>query len=347
MRCPASHRSWTSTVQLVDRTWPTWPTAQGGWPSGPLGARWADYLLRWFGAGHGAWLHTLPPSLAALAGHRPNGCALMAGFDAHRYGIDPTNTARGGLLLKPEAGVETGAGGGAGGGASSSAGKRQIFLLQRKTGKLGAGLGRTTGWIHRLDLKKLGVTTLGGVSYEKVRATRRRRYEASLSVPLQLPPLPISPHLPSPISPHIAPTPSLTPLLTRSRPASLDIVSPPSPHHPKVDDAGLHISLKGNPKKGEPPSARVLDVDTVVVCAGQTSQRELEQPLQALGVPVYLIGGAQEATELDAKRAIDQGSRLAAALEEAKPEAVADYVAPLGFDGWLFQQINSRRKGTA
>ena len=56
-------------------------------------------------------------------------------------------------------------------------------------------------------------------------------------------------------------------------------------YHGKVDDAGLHISLKGNPKKGEPPSSRVLEVDTVVVCAGQVSQRELEQPLQAPGVP--------------------------------------------------------------
>ena len=57
--------------------------------------------------------------------------------------------------------------------------------------------------------------------------------------------------------------------------------------------------------------------------------------------------GAQEASELDAKRAIDQGSRLAAVLEEAKPEKVAEYVAPLGFDGWLFQKVNSYRKEKA
>ena len=55
----------------------------------------------------------------------------------------------------------------------------------------------------------------------------------------------------------------------------------------KVDDDGLHISLKGNPKKGEPPSSRVLEVDTVVVCAGQISQQELEKPLQAPGVPAW------------------------------------------------------------
>ena len=54
-----------------------------------------------------------------------------------------------------------------------------------------------------------------------------------------------------------------------------------------MDDDGLHISLKGNPKKGEPPSSRLLEVDTVVVCAGQISQQELEKPLQAPGVPAW------------------------------------------------------------
>ena len=62
---------------------------------------------------------------------------------------------------------------------------------------------------------------------------------------------------------------------------------------------------------------------------------------------LWSSGGAQEATELDAKRAIDQGSRLAAVLEDAKPEKVADYVAPLGFDGWLFQKVNAYRKKKA
>ena len=75
--------------------------------------------------------------------------------------------------------------------------------------------------------------------------------------------------------------------------------------------------------------------------------RELEAPLAALGVPTFTIGGAHEAAELDAKRAIDQGSRLAAAIETAKPDRVGDYVAPLGFDGWLFEKINSRRKASA
>ncbi len=74
----------------------------------------------------------------------------------------------------------------------------------------------------------------------------------------------------------------------------------------KIDDAGLHYSLKGQ--------THVLPVDTVVVCAGQEPNQELAEPLKAAGIPVHLIGGAAEASELDAKRAIDQGARTAAAL---------------------------------
>jgi 2,4-dienoyl-CoA reductase (NADPH2) len=80
----------------------------------------------------------------------------------------------------------------------------------------------------------------------------------------------------------------------------------------KVDDAGLHIT----DKKGQ---EKVLDVDTVIVCAGQVPLRELEEPLKKAGITVFRIGGADEAGELDAKRAIDQGTRLAAAIETAKP----------------------------
>ncbi|DAZ96798.1 TPA: hypothetical protein N0F65_007059 [Lagenidium giganteum] len=80
----------------------------------------------------------------------------------------------------------------------------------------------------------------------------------------------------------------------------------------KVDDAGLHYT----DKKGE---KKVLDVDTVIVCAGQVPLRELEEPLKKKGVTVYRIGGADEAGELDAKRAIDQGARLAASIESAQP----------------------------
>ncbi len=73
-----------------------------------------------------------------------------------------------------------------------------------------------------------------------------------------------------------------------------------------VDDAGLHLRVGGDP--------RLLEVDSVVVCAGQEPVRDLLAPLQASGIEVHLIGGADEAAELDAKRAIDQGTRVAAAL---------------------------------
>jgi 2,4-dienoyl-CoA reductase (NADPH2) len=117
---------------------------------------------------------------------------------------------------------------------------REITLCQRRDGKLGAGLGKTTGWIHRSSLKKAGVKMLSSVSYQR------------------------------------------------------------------IDDAGLHITIGGEPQ--------VLDVDNVIICAGQVPARELADDLAPYGVAVHVIGGADEAAELDAKRAIDQGVRLAAAL---------------------------------
>jgi 2,4-dienoyl-CoA reductase (NADPH2) len=74
----------------------------------------------------------------------------------------------------------------------------------------------------------------------------------------------------------------------------------------RIDDAGLHISVDGKPQ--------VLAVDTVVICAGQEPRRELVPALQGAGIPHRLIGGADVATELDAKRAIEQGTRVALAL---------------------------------
>ncbi|MFK8077718.1 MAG: FAD-dependent oxidoreductase [Granulosicoccus sp.] len=74
----------------------------------------------------------------------------------------------------------------------------------------------------------------------------------------------------------------------------------------KVDDEGLHITRNGN--------AQVLDVDNVIICAGQEPLRELFEPLEQQGKSVHLIGGADVAAELDAKRAINQGTRLAASL---------------------------------
>jgi 2,4-dienoyl-CoA reductase (NADPH2) len=118
---------------------------------------------------------------------------------------------------------------------------RQVYLLQRKRSKVGNGLGKTTGWIHRTGLKNKHVQMLNAVEYLK------------------------------------------------------------------VDDEGLHIRIAD----GEP---QILAVDTVIVCAGQDPLRELQGELEAAGARVHLIGGADVAAELDAKRAIDQGSRLAAGL---------------------------------
>ena len=74
----------------------------------------------------------------------------------------------------------------------------------------------------------------------------------------------------------------------------------------RIDDAGLHIRREGQ--------EQVVEVDTIVVCAGQESVRDLISPLAQAGSRMHVIGGADEAAELDAKRAIDQGTRLAASL---------------------------------
>ncbi|MFF7016565.1 NADPH-dependent 2,4-dienoyl-CoA reductase [Streptomyces sp. CS065A] len=117
---------------------------------------------------------------------------------------------------------------------------RTVHLVQRKTTKVGAGLGKTTGWIHRTELRHRGVEMIAGASYDL------------------------------------------------------------------IDDEGLHLTIDGE--------RRVLAVDTVVLCAGQEPRRELYEELRAAGGPVHLIGGADVAAELDAKRAIRQGTELAAAL---------------------------------
>ena len=77
----------------------------------------------------------------------------------------------------------------------------------------------------------------------------------------------------------------------------------------RVDDAGLHITVKGQPQ--------VLDVETVVICAGQNPLRELYEPLRQAGISAHLIGGAKEAGELDAKRAIEEGWKVALAIGAA------------------------------
>ncbi|MFF1510294.1 FAD-dependent oxidoreductase [Streptomyces sp. NPDC058326] len=140
-----------------------------------------------------------------------------------QWGVDTSYENRGGLRAPERA-----------------APPRQVHLLQRKETKVGAGLGKTTGWIHRTELKHRGVAMVAGVSYDR------------------------------------------------------------------IDDEGLHLTIGGE--------AQLLPVDTIVLCAGQEPRRGLYEELVAAGRVAHLIGGADVAAELDAKRAIDQGTRLAATL---------------------------------
>ncbi|MDE9452623.1 FAD-dependent oxidoreductase [Xenorhabdus bovienii] len=141
---------------------------------------------------------------------------------SQEWGIDQTLSHRGGL--QPE-------------GAQMERSPRKIYLLQRKDSKVGEGLGKTTGWVHRASLLMRGITMLNSVQYLK------------------------------------------------------------------IDDQGLHISRNGE--------QQCLEVDNVIVCAGQEPLKDLYQPLQTMGKNVHVIGGADVAVELDARRAIDQGARLA------------------------------------
>ena len=174
------------------------------------------------------------------------------------WGIDKT-ISRGGLeapaSIKP--------------GSSSvpAAGTRKVYLLQRKEGKVGAGLGKTTGWIHRTTLKKRAVEELSGCKYVE------------------------------------------------------------------INDAGLVIERKGK--------RQTLDVDTVVICAGQEPYKPLQGPLLKAqpGRAVFLIGGSLEAGELDAKRAIDQGTRLAAQIEMAQSGQV--FSAPVENSAKVMKMISS------
>jgi 2,4-dienoyl-CoA reductase (NADPH2) len=141
------------------------------------------------------------------------------------WGVETTLQARGGV-----AGVK----------AQPPRPARRISLLQRKASRVGRGLGKTTGWIHRAMMNQRGVEMIPGVEYRA------------------------------------------------------------------IDDDGLHIRIDGE--------ERLLEVDNVIVCAGQEPLRELEQELSAAGATLHLIGGAREAAELDAERAIDEAVRLAATL---------------------------------
>ena len=163
--------------------------------------------------------------------HKGTSAALDPEHFMREWGVDLTVEHRGGIQgMKPELPEPA----------------REVFLLQRKTSKVGKNLGKTTGWIHRTSLKHRQVQMIPGVSYRK------------------------------------------------------------------IDDEGLHITI--TPKGASQGEDRVLPVDSIIVCAGQEPLRELQQGLEQAGVSVHLIGGADVAAELDAKRAINQGSRLAAEL---------------------------------
>ena len=153
-----------------------------------------------------------------------SGAATSQNIEAfmREWGID--------MSLKARAGIE-------GVEPQVSPSPREVYLLQRKSSKVGAGLGKTTGWIHRTGLANKGVKMVPDCDYHK------------------------------------------------------------------IDDQGLHLSVAGE--------AKVLEVDNVIICAGQEPLRALADGLHK---PHHLIGGADIAVELDAKRAIDQGTRLAAQL---------------------------------
>ncbi len=160
---------------------------------------------------------------AEFLSHQGPSTSLDKAAFAKEWGYNLTGQAEGGLV-EPQ----------------MTPSPREVFLVQRKKSKVGAHLGKSTGWIHRTVLKNKGVEMIKAATYTK------------------------------------------------------------------VCDSGLTIEVDGQ--------SRLLEVDNVIVCAGQNSQRELQQQLEQNGLKVTLIGGADVAAELDAKRAIKQGTEVAAAL---------------------------------
>ncbi|MBF0573533.1 MAG: FAD-dependent oxidoreductase [Desulfamplus sp.] len=182
--------------------------------------------------------------VATLLTHESKSSSLDKELYLKEWGIDDQYKERGGL--KSHSGKE-----------EADESNRVVYLLQRKSTKVGANLGKTTGWIHRSLLKKRGVIMLNGVIYEK------------------------------------------------------------------FDEYGLHIIRDNN--------REILKVDNVVICAGQESLLSLANELKSSPIFInaqeqkdcsthekpnkkiryHIIGGAYQAGELDAKRAIEQGARLA------------------------------------
>lgn len=157
--------------------------------------------------------------------HEGKSAALDLDVFAREWGVDFKNHPRGGVTgVVPEVAKNN----------------RQVYLLQRKSSPVGRGLGKTTGWTHKMSLARREVKMINGVEYLR------------------------------------------------------------------IDDAGLHILVDHKPI--------LLEVDTVIVCAGQLPLRKLYDELQDSDVSVSLVGGAYEAAELDAKRAINQACYMAAAI---------------------------------
>lgn len=157
--------------------------------------------------------------------HQGKLAALDIDVFAREWGVDFTNHPRGGVTgVTPQVDVND----------------REVTLLQCKDTSVGRGLGKTTGWTHRLSLVRRNVKMLNGVSYKK------------------------------------------------------------------IDDNGLHLLVGNQPE--------LLEVDTIIICAGQLPLRALYDELADSGLNTHLIGGAFEAAELDAKAAIKQASYLAAEL---------------------------------
>jgi 2,4-dienoyl-CoA reductase (NADPH2) len=160
--------------------------------------------------------------VAELITHAGESGALSIDVFAKEWGIDFKNHPRGGVT-----GVEP----------VVARNDREVTLLQRKSSSVGKGLGKTTGWTHRIALQRRGVEMVPGADYLK------------------------------------------------------------------IDDDGLHLTINDEPQ--------VLDVDTVIICAGQEPLRTLYDELKDGAVKPHLIGGAYEAAELDAKTAIKQATEIA------------------------------------
>ena len=144
------------------------------------------------------------------------------------WGISDPEMHRGGLSPK---------------GPKPRAPRRAITMLQRKQGKFGRSLGKTTGWIHRTSLKRKKVRMVGGVTYRS------------------------------------------------------------------IDSKGVRVFVNGETNEDV-----LIEADTVVICAGQLPEKRLADRLAELGKSHHVIGGAENAAELDAKRAVEQGVKLAARL---------------------------------